>query len=90
MKILKARFLRFWHGLWWSVRPWLWLKNPPCRAVTHTDITPGQQRVVLVSCTCGKVWYREPGYDETQMVKAEVVAPIQAGAYMPKRDREGG
>jgi hypothetical protein len=67
MKIIMARIGRFFHSLWWGLRPWRWNKVV-CQSVTHYDVTPGKYGITLIACTCKKEWYRRPGYDETELV----------------------
>ena len=61
--MLRARFLRFGHLLWWIFRPWTWaLPNGVCRAVTEGRCIVLFDSVVLilrvdrVLCECGKEW----------------------------------
>lgn len=68
--ILWARLRRWVHSLWGTFRPWTWHRKPPCQALNYYDITSGRKRVALLSCTCGIDWYRRPGFDETEILKA--------------------
>lgn len=50
--MLKARFLRWLHLMWWVFRPWQW-RNGVCQALTGWD---EHWETKYVGCTCGREW----------------------------------
>jgi len=51
--MIGARLKRFFHRLG---------RRRTHKEVTHFDRTPGREGYLLIACTCGKEFYRRPGF----------------------------
>lgn len=72
-RILLARLRRRLHFVGTMYRLWTWDYEEMCECETYSvyGVPRFNQRILLIACTCGEEFYRDPEFTEEEQKKRE-------------------